>query len=167
MVASGSGWKLQISQVGPGVFFALFGAAVLIYTLNSKVTTNGIATTNSTDQKDSFTVSSALPAGAPANPSTSRDYLIALTTLSHEIKTLTPANPELKKLDPVFGTLEPLRRDLLDDALGSKGRYAEWYRLNQMRENDPAGLSQTLQGDTALRKRFEESDETLNRTLPL
>lgn len=165
LIAQRGEWKFQLSQVGPGVFFALFGASILVYALSAAPRFIQNAHTDNDDEGSAkVSVYGATPAVA-APSSTKLDYLITLTTLKREVvEILPPADlAKSKSIQKLFSNLEPVRRDLLDGALNAAGRYSEWSHLNDLRMTDPLSFSEKLNNDKKLKQRFEESDDLLTR----
>jgi hypothetical protein len=52
----GAGWKLKLIKVGPGIFFALFGSSVLIYSVTTKLDISNYPSSSGEDNGSVFSL---------------------------------------------------------------------------------------------------------------
>jgi hypothetical protein len=159
MIASGKNWKFRMAQVGPGVFFALFGTVVLACALYQGPSWSE---TDPITQKISH-LTGVFPNIDNGKPDTNAEILKGINSLillRTRIK-LLPNSHDETELSRIVEVLEPLRRDIVDALLG-KGRYNEWAALNQRQTTDPANFERTMRTDTDLRQRYNKVEDLLS-----
>jgi hypothetical protein len=152
--AGGHGWTFRMVQVGPGVFFALFGAAVLALALHQAPTVKHSASES--------VVSGALPTAVRAT--TPQDEIRALNTLS-QVLIGAADQSQRKRAQAALDQLEPMKRGLVDQVLGAN-RYNKWSAMNQRRVTDSAALTKELTDNPSLAREFNETDTLLSQTIP-
>ena len=155
--AEGQGWTIRMAQVGPGVFFAFFGAAVLIFALWQAPTE-----TIGPDERRIVRGSISIPSSATSP----RDAVRAFNTLALVIDGPAAAgDKERSRAKQALSVLEPVKASLVDQVLGPN-QYNEWTILNGRRTTDPSGLAQDLQNDPAKARRFNATEQLLSEVLP-
>jgi hypothetical protein len=171
--------KLQIESIGPGVFFALFGTAILIYVMSSTVDVAAHDVSNSTqniargglsppptsarntfirgeqsDQQNKVEVRFASTGQQPVSShETAAKAASALEVLiRHARSGMAPATPTaIRNLNQAIDRVEPVREFLVDQALDDKGAYSFW-RIYQQNQDD-AGYVASLKADAINRVR--------------
>lgn len=185
MVLEKSGWKFQLSQVGPGVFFALFGSVVLGYAMflaptysivvdgglsntgvgQDKSSSGDMSAAGSTSRKTVESLSGVV-SGMDFQPSSSKDYLVSLNTLEFISHSRAPQDESSARiLSKAQRKLEPLKAMLIDISVGRKGAYNEWARLNDLKSNNFSEYSERMENDTSLNERLQQVDELLHNTI--
>lgn len=168
--------KLQIQRVGPGVFFALFGTAILIFVMSSSVdlTTlapvpQEVAKTGDKHPTAKAPVVTNIHFGGPiaaalSNKKKSANLAWALEYVESHVKSgVRPATPDdLKTFNDAITLVDGLKGNFVDSALG-KGSYAEWQFANQKVVSDP-GFKATL--DKEQRDQVEAVDQLFRNGKP-
>jgi hypothetical protein len=158
LAAKMGSWQLNIARVGPGVFFALFGSAVLVYALSQ-------STSIKTESSGATEVHGAL--GVAVKDKDQRtEVLRAVNTLSQLVTTgsLPPTPEALETLRRVSNALEPVRKQLVDQRFG-EGAYAEWARLSQLQAASGSPNFAREMEDPKVKQRFNEVDDETTATL--
>lgn len=155
----GHGVKLTMSQVGPGVFFALFGAIVLIYALASPIKvhpkdSDGSATTGGVVY-DLDNVNK--PSYSGAMGAINRVRLLAAQA---GMKSLT--GNERKQLVSASENLAAAKNCLMDSEFGA-GTFAEYQVILGVCEKDPVQCDSYLKAKNKVAW-FEKVDEFSNAT---
>jgi hypothetical protein len=159
LLAQRGSWSLKLSQVGPGVFFALFGSAILI---TSIVTQPSIETKSDQKQVSIRGMMGAATKSSSALP----DTLAALNTIVSISPTTVqgPLDPnEARRLRAAADELASFRPILLDEILG-RGRYDEWKKIN-VQINNGLSVQEEFTSDPNLRNRYEEADKLMSSNL--
>lgn len=153
LLAKTGSYSLKMSRIAPGIFFAAFGCAVLSYSLFKapEITFDGngnpVRVLGVSLLKD-------------IKPSTSKDFIVALTTLQYLTSDLQ--SPRKEFAEKVFLRLEPLKRVLVDGYFGP-GRYAEWADLNDLKKQNPGEVAARLERDASLARRYNDTDALLSQ----
>jgi len=127
--AQARGWRIELKRVGPGVFFALFGSAVLAVSLHSPLTLGGEPGA-SAGQKQ-YNVS--------ADPATAKQWVASLNTV---LQIATPDKfqaPEKQALARSGADLTNLRNALVIKQFGSD-RFSEYQKNKERLAFDPSAL---------------------------
>jgi hypothetical protein len=149
---SSKGWKIRLQKVGPGVFFALFGAAGLIVALQKPLQID----TETGHVEDSVTGTQTRISDLASGNGVS-DYIVALTTVENfgirDDGTHSAEKDALAKAKPI---LEQYRVALLRSVY--KDDY-DWYVT--LRTGNPLEIDRL---SPSKRARFDEIDQMANRT---
>ncbi len=153
-------YYLRLKQIGPGVFFALFGTIVCLYTLFASPE---VATTQSPGGL-STTLKGGLPEPRGLGEKESLEILLwSLTTVeSLTTKTELLTDEEQTALREAVRNLDSLKAMLVDQLFGKNGTYNEWRRLDALLNSKP-GEFQRL--PNAEKERFHQINELVSRTL--
>jgi hypothetical protein len=155
---SGKGWKVRLQRVGPGVFFALFGAVGLVVALQKPLQEtithtdkgNGPGQENQNSDTHAYNYTESVNSGLP-------EYVTALTTVEYlgirDDGTHSAEKDALLKAKPI---LEKHREALLRNLYP---KY-DWY-LN-VKKGGPIQLNRLSPEE---RKNYDEMEEIVNRTL--
>ncbi|MDP8986606.1 MAG: hypothetical protein M3N97_16495 [Pseudomonadota bacterium] len=138
-------FSLKLRNVGPGIFFSLFGAALLLLSVNTKLDLQFPPSVNkppgvmeqkaSTEAAPAQGVHVSYGVGMPALSDTKerRHFLAALLTA--ERLTATNRQPlsktEMAALARSIQTLEPFKAAIVDSEAGSLGAYQWWQTLKR------------------------------------
>jgi hypothetical protein len=162
MMAKGAGWQIRLARVGPGVFFALFGSAIVMYAMASSPSV--VYRSGSDDvQKAVVEIHGGLPA-ASAGSISPHDYIVALNTLGLiKANTGTSDKIQLDQLAHAVETLEPLKRELVNAELGRKSAYDEWYQLHQLQMLNSPEFTKAMSSEQ-VRQQYNRADALLSET---
>lgn len=155
---SGKGWKVRLQRVGPGVFFALFGAVGLVVALQKPLQETITHTDSSKDSNQEGQNSSSQTYNymGPGNSELS-EYVTALTTVEYlgirDDGTHSAEKDALLKAKPI---LERRRVAMLRNIYP---KY-DWYL--SIKKSGPVQLNRLSPDD---RKNYDEMEEIVNRTL--
>lgn len=165
LIAKGSGWSIRLVRVGPGVFFALFGASIVVYAMKSSPTVSYMSGLNSEDQsRQAIDIHGGFSPLA-LKALSKRDSIVAMNTLD----TLLQSSPQqlteeqVGRLRHAVNNLEPLKRYMVDAELGA-GRYDEWYRLSQLQQANAQEFSNAMAG-AETRQRYNVADSLMSETI--
>jgi hypothetical protein len=160
---AGKGWKVRLQRVGPGVFFALFGAAGLIFSIQKPLQETNVLTETGSTQAGKISgspaqgVSAYVVSYADGGTSDTAEYITALTTVEdlgiRDDGQHSSEKDALLKAKPI---LERHRIALLRIAYP---RY-DWYV--GIKSGGPLQFSRLSPEE---RKSYEELDEIVHRTL--
>ena len=169
---TGKGFKFKAERVGPGIFFAAFGAAVLVYSLISPVHISqdyfgGSAPTTgangngslSTSTGQAFNYAGAVDVGGDA-VSVAKQRLQSLVTVE-QIAAMNSGDQASKLAQANIG-IQALKAALIQDIFG-KDRLVEWQALVSMRNFRDKELSDKLATDPKLRKNFQEIEDAVTK----
>jgi hypothetical protein len=156
--AEGKGVKLRISQVGPGVFFAVFGVALVITSLAvvpKLEFTFPVRDESGSEAKAQYYGA----AGAPSQDGEKKlkRRLTSINSLEFLASKASLSEAEKQTLGEALSGLEPVKASLIDGLL-DKGRFQEWQQLKQMQTTAPAEFHDKLK-DPSVLKRFQEVDD--------
>lgn len=156
LAAKAGDWQLRLVRVGPGVFFALFGAAIVIHAMSQAPSVSFDPATGAVRE-----VRGALPGEPVGSPDQSQRAISAIVWLRklHESGTTSLGAADLTNLGVVARDLEPLQARLVDSAVGP-GSYATWQRLTELQHLPGTAYSDAMQ-DAETRERFEAVDQRL------
>jgi hypothetical protein len=157
--AKGGGYDVKVSQVAPGIFFAFFGASVLIYALYL-----GPELSKEGNPEGDIRIRGAT-ADFTVSPENSRSFIITLNSLEESISGYgTFPDPQRKKfVGNLLTDLESLKRILTDSALGEPDRYIEWKKLDNLQKTDPASFANKMMNKETER-RFNDAQSLLTET---
>jgi hypothetical protein len=149
--------NVKLAEVGPGIFFALFGALLLGYLISSRVEVGGgnVApkpSTSSDQPSDSQKpgIKFETLANTPTNKERTKQVIQAIRTVRAYGAGNATTNETKQRYENAVQSLSAAVPDLIDVSFGS-GAYAKYTKLRQ----------QDKVGD-ADRKEYEEIDGILN-----
>jgi hypothetical protein len=138
-------WVVKLQRCGPGVFFALFGTAILMWSVNSTLTIptgSGLSDTGTTDATKKGrrqTEPTAIKYGA-GGVSNRKELAQSINTISATLQRVAPGVPsardslqpvQLQKLDVALRHLQEVRDALAIDEFGLDT--VNWYKANETR----------------------------------
>ncbi len=156
LTAKAGGWQIKLAKVGPGVFFALFGAAIVIYALFKAPTIKS--------DPSGTEVQGALPNVAGVTEDGRSRALRALNSIRKISEGSNPslAVPERSQLASASGALEPLQATLIDSIAG-EGAYNQWRHLSDLQQVPDDSFGKAMKED-AVRKRFNLVNQLMEQT---
>jgi hypothetical protein len=157
LTAKAGGWHLKLARIGPGVFFAFFGAAVLVFTMSQSPSIVSASPDGQVTE-----VHGVIPVDTSATD-VNRDALRALTTFSRISVSGTPTQQELTQMKRAIDKLEPMRQALIDVRFGV-GAYAEWSRLHQIQQLPGSDFANAMK-EARVRQRFNDVDAALSEAV--
>ena len=128
VLSLGDRLKLQMESIGPGVFFALFGTAILIYVMSSQVQLNARLVLDDGKSVEQRVVMGAMSVKGLSPPEFAAQQAYAIKVLSQYatsgMTAPTPAGQQ--RLRTAVDELDGLMSTLVDTAVGERGAYAYW-----------------------------------------
>lgn len=154
---SGHGWKFRLQRVGPGIFFALFGAVGLVVALQRPLQMTVNTSAASSADNEAASSSTQQINYAESNDSSLPDFITALTTVEYlgiqDNGVQSAQHDALLKAKPV---LEARRQALLQNV------YPDYRWYVGVRASGGPGARKL---STEESKRYNKMDEIVNRTL--
>ena len=136
------GFYLKLRDVGPGVFFGLFGAAILVFSTLTQVEFTY-------DRDTSLPI--MMTAEESANTIWRQDGIQTMTALETFSKDIGPKlnSEDRQKMASVVSELKPVIQNLVNLELGD-GVYEEYSKLQQLESSNPAMFNKEIaNADTA------------------
>lgn len=154
---------LKMRNIGPGVFFALFGSVVLVWVVRSPVDVTRPSTASGPSGPTAVTVRDAMPAVSTGGKVSDTELIQSLTTMEHAVAQLDSLRPEQRQqLSEAAGYLQYFKQPIVDHHFGS-GTYDWWRSLSSSRRADPALFLKRL--NDSQKAKFAEVDEFMSETL--
>lgn len=130
-------FKIRISQVGPGVFFALFGTIILVYVMYSEVSVSDPVSGSEVRLYSNL-------ADMVSNEEEAAKLAWALETLKTNAQSDTMATTERaqKTLRDALSLVTNAQSSLVDVALKTEGAYRDWAHAVNRQKSDPDYVGQ-------------------------
>jgi hypothetical protein len=156
LMARAGGWQIKLAKIGPGVFFAFFGAAIIIYALFKAPMVKSDATGTE--------VHGALPNVAGVSEDNRRRALTALNSIRKISEGSNPslAVPERSQLASASAALESVQAALVDSIAG-EGAYNQWRHLSDLQQAPDDSYADAMKDD-AVSKRFNLVNQLMMQT---
>lgn len=145
--------NVKMMDVGPGIFFALFGALLLGYVMSSTVSIGG----SSLDDRPSMKFGLSEPQHLLTSEKAAK-LVRAIRTLRAYSAGNANSEDARRKYQEALGTLAADLPDLVDQAVGL-GAYSTFERVRIAQLSDPASFAKISESE---RKTYEEVDQLLN-----
>jgi hypothetical protein len=159
MDAGAEKYYLRLRNIGPGVFFAMFGTIVSLYTLFAapELVANGAP------GEVSASLKGITPSVGASNERAQLDLLVrSVVTVERYGLAASTSDAERTALREAIRNLESVKDMLVDARFGKEGAYAEWRRLDALQSSDPAEFAR-LPSET--KERFHEINELVSSVL--
>ena len=144
----------KMHKVGPGVFFALFGTIIAIYSLNSKLNFSDVfnATSHETTLSTVYSLSpvgTKLPDDDKNNNAEKElaENIIVIESLIQKMKDFDLTNAEKNTLTQATQKIEPIKQKLIDSIFG-KNSYNIYDHCQQLKKFDPMNYNEKLPQST-------------------
>jgi hypothetical protein len=153
--------KLQMQRIGPGIFFALFGTAILIYVMSSNIDVVPISASEKTSQVLRFS-------GPVQEALSNREKSAEVAHAIEVMKTLVSAGPqpltkedERRRSDAVQ-LVENVQAGFVDQAVGT-GAFGDW-KVIHLQEAAQPNFRTTLSPDRL--SKFDAVERVVNEGKP-
>jgi hypothetical protein len=136
-------FSFKLRNVGPGIFFSLFGSALLLWSVNTKLDLQfplsvdagkqSAATSMQPPPVQGVTVAYGVGVTALSDAKERRHFLASMLTAEH---LAVPNRPPLSKtemtaLSKSIQALEPFKAAIVDSEVGAPGAYQWWQKLKR------------------------------------
>lgn len=156
LAAKGGSIQIRLLRIGPGVFFAFFGSAIVLFAMSQSMSVTTSDPQTGAEQR----FQGAFP--TVANTEARRQRIRTLSGLNRLAQTgrTTLLDGDQVVLSEAAQAIQPWLGSLVDAEFG-EGAYAEWQRLVDLQQLPGDAFSKALE-DPQIRQRFALVDEQMS-----